>query len=80
MEKPIAERRLKGLTVQGLTGDYKDIMMWGPSFNLEHIQSSMEHLILDTLAGRNANDGKIAGGGADMTTEPKSGPDQVVCR
>ncbi|CAM9676984.1 unnamed protein product, partial [Laminaria digitata] len=83
MGKPITERKLKDIMVQGPTDDYKDIklMMYrDPSFNLEQIQSTMMHLYLDNLSRRNANDSKIAGRGAAMMAEPKADPDQVVCR
>ena len=48
----------------------------------EHVGSEEYYCLknFDNLSRRNANDGKIAGRGATMMAEPKSDPDQVVCR
>ena len=73
MDEDISDRRFKGITVQGLTTNYREVRMMTHRYSkmgLEETQSTtMQSMYLDDMLYRNANRRGIAGRGAAMAVE-----------
>ena len=69
MGEHISDRYFKGICVTGFTDNYKDVKMMmyrDPSFDVDQMQTTMQHMFLDEQS-RNETKGRIAGRGSVMT-------------
>ncbi|CAN0033774.1 unnamed protein product [Ectocarpus sp. 12 AP-2014] len=70
MEEKISDRYFKDMYVTGFTDEYKDvkmIMYRDPNFNVNQMQTTMRHMILDEQS-RKGSKGGIVGRGFAMAT------------
>ena len=82
MGERISDRRFKGIMVQGLTTDCREVKMIAyrhRKMGLEEIQSTMRSMYLDDMSRRNNYRRGIAGRGAAMAVELARDINHGVC-
>ena len=71
MGEKVSDRSSKDICVTGFTDEYKDVKMMmyrDSSFDIDQMQTTMRHMLLDQQS-RNGTKGRIAGRGTAMTPE-----------
>ena len=80
MKEKVSNRWFKDICVTGFADEYNDvkiIIYLDSSFNIDQMQTTMQHMFLDQQS-RNGTKGRIAGRGIAMTTKTSTNPD-VYC-